>query len=304
MLAIKTRNLTKRYDSFLALDKLNLNVRKGEVYGFIGRNGAGKTTTINLLLSLINKDEGEIFVNDKKINYNDVSYKRIIGYVPDVPIFPGYMNAREYISYTLDMFDYQGKNRKQKTDELLTFVGLNNHNKKISTYSRGMKQRLAIAQALVHNPEILIMDEPTSALDPIGRKEVIDIILKLKGEKTIFYSTHILEDVEKVCNRIGIIDEGKLLLEDSISNIQQKYYRNELELTTNNKEIAISILKKIYPNNDFILKGNAICFSGDNIDVNEVLNTLISYKLKILELKRSNATLEDVFLRVTNEKVT
>lgn len=305
MLAIETRNLSKRYGSFLALNKLNLIVKTGEVYGFIGRNGAGKTTTINLLLSLIQKSEGTILIQGKEINFNDSNYKKKIGYVPDVPIFPGYMNAVEYISYTLDMFQYNKKDRSEKIKEVLDFVGLHNHKKRISSYSRGMKQRLAIAQALIHDPDILIMDEPTSALDPIGRKDVMDIILKLKGKKTIFYSTHILEDAEKVCDRVGLIENGALILEDYITNIQSKYYGKEMELFIHGDDAkAMQILKATFTNVKFNKTDDFITFDATNLDVDNLLRTLIENDISILELKRNNASLEDVFLRVTNEKTT
>ncbi|MCK5388324.1 MAG: ABC transporter ATP-binding protein, partial [Candidatus Izimaplasma sp.] len=199
MAAIKTVNLTKSYNNQIVLKDLNLTIKKGEVYGFIGKNGAGKTTTINLILSLITKDSGDIFINDSEVKYIDQQYKTKIGYVPDVPVFPGYMRAKDYLKFTSEIFDMKKEEVNQRIEEVLEFVDLPNSKKKISSYSRGMKQRLAIAQALLHDPEILIMDEPTSALDPIGRNDVMNMIYKLKGSKTIFYSTHILDDIERVC---------------------------------------------------------------------------------------------------------
>ena len=304
MIALKTENLSKTYNDKIALSKLNLKIIQGEVYGFIGRNGAGKTTAINLMLSLIHPTDGRIFVNDKLVEFKNQNYKKIIGYVPDVPAYPKYMNAVEYLIYTCDM--YEVDNKEEKVVELLNFVNLNDHNKKIGAYSRGMKQRLAIAAALVHDPEIIIMDEPTSALDPIGRKDVMNIILKLKGSKTIFYSTHILEDVEKVCDRIGLLENGKLVLEDTIENIQENYFNSKMFLETDKpaKEVYVLLKKLDIKNNIEIYEKGIICEIKGETTAQDILEILLEKKIKIIEFRRLNATLEDVFIKVTSEEIT
>ncbi|AIO18383.1 putative ABC transporter ATP-binding protein YxlF [Candidatus Izimaplasma bacterium HR1] len=304
MIAIKTENLSKIYDKKIALDSLNIQIKQGEVYGFIGRNGAGKTTTINLMLSLIHQNEGNIYINEKLVEFKNQDYKKIIGYVPDVPAYPKYMNALEYLIYTCDM--YELKNQKEKALELLDFVDLKDHKKKISAYSRGMKQRLAIAQALVHDPEIIIMDEPTSALDPIGRKDVMGIISKLKGKKTIFYSTHILEDVEKVCDRIGLLEQGKLVLEDTIENIQENYFNNRMFIETDKEAKEIyELLEELEVKNNFEMNHKGIiCDVKGETTAQDILELLIKNNIKIKEFRRLNASLEDVFVRVTSEKTT
>lgn len=306
MYAIETSNLTKLYNQKPALNKLHLAVKKGEVYGFIGRNGAGKTTTINLLLSLIHSSSGTIKINEQLISFTDQEYKRQIGYVPDVPVFPNYMNAVEYVTYACEMYEMPKDHIKERVIEVLDFVDLHDRKKKIGAYSRGMKQRLAIAQALVHDPDIVIMDEPTSALDPIGRKDVINIILKLKGRKTIFYSTHILEDVEKVCDRIGLLDKGNLILEDTIHNIQEQYYQNQMLIVTKQpKEEVFTLLQdKAVQNNIVLSETGVLCELNGKTTAQELLQILIENNVNILEFKRQNATLEDVFIRVTNEKTT
>ena len=299
MYAIETKELTKTYKGFLALQDLNLKVKKGEVYGFIGKNGAGKTTTINLLLSLIHKDKGDIIINNERVKFSDQKYKRSIGFVPDVPVFPGYLNAKEYLDFTCDVFHI--KDKSKAIDEVLEFVGLDNIPKKISGYSRGMKQRLGIAQALIHDPDIFIMDEPTSALDPIGRKEVMDIILKLKGQKTIFYSTHILDDVEKVCDRVGLLDNGILLYEDTMENIQASFLSNKMYLQTKND--PIEVVKKLQKRFDskFLTNKDAIMLElTEGIDENKILQELINMGETIVEFRRMKASLEDVFIKLTN----
>lgn len=298
--AIETKGLTKRYQNKAALSALDLKVKTGEVYGFIGRNGAGKTTTINLLLSLIHRTEGEIFIHGEEVRFGDMEYKRHIGYVPDVPMFPDYMSAADYITYACDMNGVPKSEVPAKINEVLTFVDLPDHHKKIGAYSRGMKQRLAIAQALVHDPSIIVMDEPTSALDPIGRKDVIRIIQKLKGEKTIFYSTHILEDVEKVCDRIGLLEQGNLILEDSIAAIQKRFYQNKMILKT---EEPLSSLEEVLRKQGWFDKvqwneHGIVCDRKDN-EAETILKTLLDAGFHIAEYRPQNASLEDVFIEVT-----
>ncbi len=306
MIAIETKNLSKAYQQNLVLKDLNIKIKKGEVYGFIGRNGAGKTTTINLILSMIHKTTGEVLINEEVIAFSDYIYKKHIGYVPDVPTFPNYMTAKDYLSYAADMQGIDVSLIPNKIKDVLEFVDLPNSKKSIGAYSRGMKQRLAIAQALIHDPEILIMDEPTSALDPIGRKDVMNIILKLKGKKTIFYSTHILEDVEKVCDRIGLLDQGVLMLEDTIVNIQENFFNNEMFIETEEpKEAVIEFLQnKAVKNNIRPNHKGIICELKGATPANEILKLLVDNKFNIKEFRKVNATLEDVFIKVTNEKVT
>ncbi len=210
---LQITKLKKTFGTIEALKGIDINVKKNEVYGFIGKNGAGKTTTIELILDFINKDEGEIIFDGEPIEKGDYLYKNKIGYVPDAPVFPKYLNAREFLSTSFDFSTNETLDKDEEIERVLRFVGLLDNKQRIGGFSRGMKQRLSIAQALIHKPEFLIMDEPTSALDPIGRMEILKLIRTLSKSMTIFYSTHILEDAEKVCDRIGLLDKGTLLLE-------------------------------------------------------------------------------------------
>ncbi|XFA98672.1 ATP-binding cassette domain-containing protein [Candidatus Izemoplasma sp. B36] len=298
---IETVQLDKVYNDQKAVNKLDIHIKKGEVYGFIGKNGAGKTTTINMLLSLIHKTSGAVIIDGKKIDFTDVDYKKEIGYVPDVPIFPNHLNNKEYLSFTCEIFGIDKNDIKKKISEVLDFVGLEPSNKRISQYSRGMKQRLAIAQALIHDPQLIIMDEPTSALDPIGRKDVMDIILKLKGKKTIFYSTHILEDVKKVCDRIGLLDNGKLIIEDDISSIQSRYLKENIyiESDISGKEL-FDLLKKNNLEKNIEIKNNGILckINGENNGL-KILNYLLENKIRVRKYEEVEASLEDIFMEVT-----
>lgn len=302
MSAISIVDLNKSYNNTHVIKNLNLNIKQGEVYGFIGKNGAGKTTTINLILSLIHKDSGEIKLFEEEVFFTGQDYKKKIGYVPDVPVFPSYMNASDYLMFTLDIFN-DIENRDQRIKEVLEFVSLENNNKRISSYSRGMKQRLAIAQALIHNPDILIMDEPTSALDPQGRKDVIDIMMKLKGNKTIFYSTHILDDVERVCDRIGILHNGNIILEDTIDNLKHEFYARRVHIVTkSDPSDLLEIIKKSDTVKKFRLENNGVTVQfKDEIRSNVLLEELIKMEEEIVSYTQVVPTVEEIFLQKTND---
>ena len=305
MKAIDIKDLQKTYDNNkFVLKGLNLEINKGEVYGFIGQNGAGKTTTINLILSLVHKSGGTIKIDGEEVIFTDQEYKKKIGYVPDVPVFPSYMTAKDYLLYTLDIFnDMSDKLERIKT--ILDFVSLEDNKKKISSYSRGMKQRLAIAQALIHDPDILIMDEPTSALDPVGRNDVMNIILELKGSKTIFYSTHILDDVEKVCDRIGILNHGELILEDTIDNLQHRFYSRKVYIESESSPdvlLDLVIKTKLVSNYQKAFNGVNVKLK-DDVKSNELLKKLVDFDEEIVEFKQVKPSIEDIFMEeIKHEK--
>jgi ABC-2 type transport system ATP-binding protein len=302
MNALTINDLNKSFKDVHVIKDLNLDIKQGEVYGFIGKNGAGKTTTINLILSLIHKDNGKIQLFEEEVFFTEQDYKKKIGYVPDVPVFPSYMNAYDYLMFTLDIFN-DIDNYDERIKEMLEFVSLDNNKKRISSYSRGMKQRLAIAQALIHNPDILIMDEPTSALDPQGRKDVIDIMLKLKGNKTIFYSTHILDDVERVCDRIGILHKGQLILEDTIENLKHEFYARRVHVVSKSSpDILLSKIEKSDSVKKFRRENNGVTVQlRDDMRSNALLDELIKMEEEIVSYTQVVPTVEEIFLQKTND---
>lgn len=202
-----------------ALDDLTLEVRKGEVFGFLGPNGAGKSTAIKILLNLIRPDKGKASVMDKDVNDREV--RRHIGYLPENPYFYDYLTAEELLWFGGKSTGLSSMVIKQRTDELLQKVNLQAARKRqLRTYSKGMVQRAGLALSLIHDPDIAVLDEPMSGLDPIGRKMVGDMILELKARgKTVFFSSHILTDIERFCDRVGIIVGGRLRLVDSLVNL-------------------------------------------------------------------------------------
>ncbi len=212
-IAIRCQALTKHFGAVEALKSLDLEVPAGSVFGFLGRNGAGKTTAIRLLTGLARPTAGTAWVAGQEMTEGDVVALTHFGYLPEEPSFYTWMTPKEYLDYIGRIFCLNQQERQQRTAELLTLTGLEKAaNRRIGGFSKGMRQRLGLAQALVHKPKVLFLDEPTSALDPAGRRDVLELINRLRGETTIFLSSHILADVERVCDTIGVIHEGELIL--------------------------------------------------------------------------------------------
>jgi ABC-2 type transport system ATP-binding protein len=215
---IRTENLTKEFKAnFLsrrqhtkALDNLNLVIESGEIFGYLGPNGAGKTTTFKLLLGLIFPTSGTAWVLGR--NIREVSFKREVGFLPEQPYFYDYLTGEEFLDFYAQFFRFDKKARKRKVRKLLQSVGLEKSaSVQLRKFSRGMLQRIGIAQALVNDPELVILDEPLSGLDPVGRKEIRNIILDLRNQgRTVIFSSHVLSDVEAICDRVGILLQGKL----------------------------------------------------------------------------------------------
>lgn len=221
-------HLSKNFGINKVIDDLTFSVPEHSVFGFIGQNGAGKTTTMKMVLGLLKPTSGNITVCGEPVTYGQTKTNKYIGYLPDVPEFYGYMKPFEYLKLCGEITGLSAAKIKSKSEELLTLVDLDNANKKIGGFSRGMKQRLGIAQALLNEPKLLICDEPTSALDPIGRKEILDILYQVKGKTTVVFSTHILSDVERICDHIALLHDGKLALSGTLSEVKSKYKQNGL----------------------------------------------------------------------------
>lgn len=213
MNAIICQQLTKQYGQVKALQALDLEVPAGSIFGFLGRNGAGKTTTIRLLTGLARPTAGSAWIAGAEVTTADSPARAKVGYLPQAPAFYKWMTPVEYLDYAARLFQLDAPTRQRRIGEMLELAGLQDAAKRrIGGFSGGMVQRLGIAQALIHQPPVLLLDEPTSALDPAGRYEVLDLIQSLRGQVTVFFSSHILGDVERVCDRVGIIHQGKLLL--------------------------------------------------------------------------------------------
>jgi len=305
MKAIVCNQLSKTYkgESKAALDGLNLEVAENSVFGFLGPNGAGKTTTIRILTSLMKASRGEASVAGNLVRPDSNKLKMNIGYLGQEVNMYKWMKGFELLDFTGEIFGFSKSDRYKRAKYLLELSGLNDAgNKKISSYSGGMLQRLGIAQAIMGKPKVLFLDEPTSALDPIGRKDVLEFIKLLSDECTVFMSTHILADVERVCTDVAIINHGKLVLEGSTAVLRKKFASGKLEIDfeTETEAVKFSEVNNKILSGKIQIQGNTFSFIPENEQDQKllVLSLLESGKYRINRLEWTNATLEDIFIRL------
>jgi ABC-2 type transport system ATP-binding protein len=236
--AIRIEGLQKTFGEVKALTGLTLTVKVGSVFGFLGPNGAGKTTTIRILTGLAWANAGRAWVDGVEVTATAANRRQVaqhIGYLPQDPLFYPWMTARELLDYVGRVFGLAGRERRMRTQELLELVALNEAaDRRVGGYSGGMCQRLGIAQALVNRPAVLLLDEPVTSLDPFGRRELLQLIRQLRGQCTVFMSTHILADVERVCDTVGIINRGELVTEARQDELIERYAVPAFEVETEN----------------------------------------------------------------------
>jgi ABC-2 type transport system ATP-binding protein len=303
---IKVVNLNKKYGNLEVLKDISFEIKKGTVYGFLGPNGAGKTTTMNILSGLIDFNGGEVYLDGENFKNNKRDLLRKVGYLPQNPIFYNYMSAMEYLHFIGELTNMSEKNIKARTAEILDIVKLTDVAKrKVGQYSGGMKQRLGIAVALFNNPEMVFLDEPTSALDPEGRMEILEYIKALKSVgTTVFLSTHILSDIERVCDEVSILDKGKILISDNLENLKSKYIQPifdiEFEKYCFNFDKILLESKWV---EKVIIKENKASIYVNNINIakSELLKLLVQGENTILSFNLRKSNLEDIFMRLVNE---
>lgn len=299
---LQLEEVSKRFGNRVILKNLGFTVPEHSIFGLIGKNGAGKTTTMKMILGFLKPDEGKISVCGKKVRYGNTQTNKHIGYLPDVPEFYGYMKPFEYLSFCGKIAGMSNVQIQERAKELLSLVGLSNENRKIKGFSRGMKQRLGIAQALLGNPALLICDEPTSALDPVGRKEILDVLTVAGKNTSILFSTHILSDVERICDHIAILNDGKIALQGPLEKIRERFQGNDVSIHMEEKGAQEFVrLCKSLP---FVTSLNV---SGDSVTLKvtsvqkygaELLGLLSQKQLHVLKYEILEPTLEDVFLEV------
>lgn len=293
---LKIANLYMKFGDKEVLKGLNLNVPCNSVFGFVGKNGAGKTTTMKIVLGLLEANSGSIYVNGEKVTYGDDKTNKYIGYLPDVPEFYSFMNAFEFLKFCAEITNMNKDEIKPRILELLKLVGLENEKHKIRGYSRGMKQRLGIAQALLNRPKLLICDEPTSALDPIGRKQILDILKNVSSETTVIFSTHILSDVERICTDVAVINDGVIEMNGKLSEIKNSFNKKEIILEVSKKEDR-DLLQK---NFDFlVVKDNKFSFIENENNMFDVLEFIYKNKISLTKIEKLEPTLESLFMEVT-----
>ncbi|WP_416325844.1 ATP-binding cassette domain-containing protein [[Eubacterium] hominis] len=253
---LKIQHVAKSFGTQEVLKGIDLDVPEHSVFGFIGQNGAGKTTTMKMVLGLLKMDQGLIQVCGKDVHFGYTD--PCIGYLSDVPEYYGFMSAIEYMELCARITGIEKKDAGIRINKLLQMVGLQEYpKKKLQGYSRGMKQRLGIAQALLNEPKLLICDEPTSALDPIGRKEILDILYAVKETTTVIFSTHILSDVERICDHIAILKDGNIALKGNLAQLRAQYGKGRWKVSFSTKEEA----KRF---------GSLDCLKQDEIEVHDV----------------------------------
>ena len=294
--AIETLSLTKSYGDFTAVEDLELKVPAGKVYGFLGRNGSGKTTTIRMIMGLIKPNGGNVKIFGNEISRNRAEYLAGIGAIIETPGFYGNLSAYENLEITAKMF----KTEKSRINEVLEIVGLSNiGDKAVGKFSLGMKQRLGIANALVHSPRILILDEPTNGLDPAGIIEMRKLIRQLSGSMgiTVFVSSHLLSEVQQIADYIGIIDSGHLLKQGGMELINSDE-QSFLVVETDQLKRTANIIESLDFDFEKISNGfKVFCARKDNVTINK---KLVGNQINVYNLESVSKTLEERFLGITN----
>jgi|SRR6056297_652232 len=300
---IKAINLTKQYDSVNVVDNINLNVNRGEIYGFLGRNGAGKTTTISMLLGLIKPSGGAIQIFGKDFFTNKNEILKRIGSTIEFSGFYKNLSALENLKINARLI---GIKKKDAIKEALNIVGLDQErDKKVGNYSLGMKQRLGIARAILHDPELLILDEPTNGLDPVGIKEVRSLIKTLAENKqiTIFMSSHILSEVQQLATKVGVIHEGKLLEEVNFAKLR-KNNRKYIEIDVSNDGKTAHILEDKFSIEDYeVYPNNKIRIYNKHDKIGSINKKLVEKDIEVTGIKMSEDNLEDYFVKLTGGEI-
>lgn len=302
---ISCNNLTKSYGNIKSLKDISFSIEGNGCVGFLGPNGAGKTTTIRILTGLAKKTSGDVKVLGYDVDKDIVKIKENIGYCPQTPNFYNYMTVMEWMYWVGDMYHIPRKELEVRADEALELCGILEYKKrKIGGFSGGMKQRLAIAQALINKPQLLVLDEPVSALDPMGRHDVLTIIEKLKSKMTIFMSTHILDDVEKVADKVIIINKGTTLLCDDMDSIRNKFIKPIITFTLRDNNLDLTDLLEA---ESWITKvdkeGASYKVHSNDLDLasTELIKLFSNNSVRLESYELGKSSLEDIFLKVVNE---
>jgi ABC-2 type transport system ATP-binding protein len=307
--AVATAGLTKRYGGIVALDHLTLTVPSGSIFGFLGPNGAGKTTTLRLLTGLATATAGTGTVAGVRIGGTGGELARNIGYLDQDPRFYGWMRGRELLNLVGELHGLHGAALRQRVGEVLEIVGMTEAaHRRIGGYSGGMRQRLGIGQALINQPRVLFLDEPVSSLDPEGRRDVLEIISRLRGTATVFMSTHILNDVERVCDRVAILNLGHLVVEGPIDELLDRYAQPIYELEPEPQQPgSIERLAGVLRGHPWVREVRTtpdtvrVFVNDPGVAGPAILPLVVSSGVNLVRYERARPSLEDVFLRLVAE---
>ncbi|MFH2142072.1 MAG: gliding motility-associated ABC transporter ATP-binding subunit GldA [Bacteroidota bacterium] len=302
-MSIVVKNITKFYGKQKALDDVSFKIQTGDIVGFLGPNGAGKSTMMKIITGFIPQTSGEAYVNDLEVIENSLEIRKHIGYLPENnPLYPD-MYIREYLNFVANIY-HLGKKRKSRVEEMIEKTGLKNEQrKKIGELSKGYRQRVGLAQALIHDPNVLILDEPTSGLDPNQIVEIRNLISDIGKSKTIMLSTHIMQEVEAICDKIIIINNGKIVANDQTSEIQKKSADDHQTIIV---EFDSAVEKKILENITGVIKvanikNNNWLIQGDtSVDLRPIIfQFAVDKKLAVLSMQKKEKSLEEVFQELT-----
>lgn len=308
---IKVENVTKKYGNFTAVKDISFEIKEGEIIGFLGKNGAGKTTTMNMITGYIEPTEGKIEIDGYNINKKPKRAKKQLGYMPEgVPIYND-LTVKEFISYMADLKGVKREEKKAEIQRVIEETGLKDVQNTLNRHlSRGYKQRVSMAGALVGNPKVLILDEPTVGLDPQQVKQIRDLIKSLRKNHTVLLSSHILSEVSQICEKVIIIDKGRILAIDTPKNLESKVSnKNILTVTVEDNNNKINAITKEMENvkemqlineNSDGTKQYTIFAKEDKDIRKEISEKFAKNEITILELKKAEATLEDAFLQLIN----
>ena len=297
MSVIETKQLRKHYGSIEALKGVTLTVEPGQIFGLLGHNGAGKSTMIKILLGIVKKSDGDALLLGEEVGTTNIRKK--VGYLPEDHQFPGYHTGRSLLHFYGELYGLPRPERIRRMDEALDIVGLKKRaDSKIKTYSKGMKQRLGIAQSFFHDPEVIFLDEPTDGVDPTGRKEIRDLMITLKNEgRTLFVNSHLLAEVQMIADRVAFIHQGEMVREGTVDELTKRANRYEIGLTPG-QTFPVQDIRNLGYKVEALEASRADVELPETASIDSVLEMLWAKGLKLRHLVEQTQTLEDIFMNL------
>ncbi len=298
---LQVTNLRKSYGKHTSVDGISFEIEQGRCVALLGPNGAGKTTTLRMLAGLLQPTAGAISFDGSPPG---MDYRRVLGYLPQAPAFYGWMSGMEYVTFAAKLSGSGSKEASSMAAVAIERVGLTpDARRRIGGYSGGMKQRLGLAQALVHRPRLLLLDEPVSALDPLGRREVMELLRDIREETTVLFSTHVLHDAEEICDDIILMNRGLIAEQGALSQLRSKYSLPVIRMRTEKNDVALQWLETL-ASKPFIVEarfsGDGAVFNVSDVEVarRSILQEAASLDIPLLQFEAGSSTLEDLFMKV------
>lgn len=295
------QNLTKKFGKHIAVNDFSFEIKQGDCIGLIGPNGAGKTTLLRMLSGILQPTSGSVLFNQVEIE----KHRDKIGYLPQFPQFYDWMCAEEVLRFSASLFKMKHVEVERRIPEVLELVGLSGVEKRrVADFSGGMRQRLGIAQAIIHRPQVVILDEPVSALDPVGRREVLNLIEKIKHETTVIFSTHILKDAEEVCNRFCVLNKSRKVEEFYYRDIQARHVQNTLTIQVEQLDKGWLSYLQTLPEIEVTVSDDTLHLTTKKVEVAwqyQVLASIVDYQVAFLAIEIGQFTLEEYFMQLVGE---